>query len=160
MQNEWLKSLYECRRKWAPIFLKDTFFAARLLLTTIVYRFLLYLLYLHCFVFVGMSTSQRSESINNFFDGFVTAKTILSEFIVKYIVELESRFDAKNQADLKSMDTEAYLKTCSPFEKQAATIYTRERTEGEREQEGKWEQKGYLRRRAEAGSPKAPTPPE
>ncbi|MQM12484.1 hypothetical protein Taro_045405, partial [Colocasia esculenta] len=31
----------------------------------------------------------------------------------------------KNQADLKSLDTEAYLKTCSPFEKQAATIYTR-----------------------------------
>ncbi|MQM04426.1 hypothetical protein Taro_037229 [Colocasia esculenta] len=34
------------------------------------------------------------------------------------------------------------------------------RTEGEREQEGKWEQKGYLSRRAKAGSPKAPMPPE
>ncbi|MQL90613.1 hypothetical protein Taro_023210 [Colocasia esculenta] len=53
------------------------------------------------------------------------AKTTLSEFIVKYTVALDSRFDAENKADLKSMDTEAYLKTCSPFEKQAATIYTR-----------------------------------
>ncbi|MQL97955.1 hypothetical protein Taro_030656, partial [Colocasia esculenta] len=41
------------------------------------------------------------------------------------VVALDSRFDAENKADLKSMDTEAYLKTCSPFEKQTATIYTR-----------------------------------
>ncbi|MQL70347.1 hypothetical protein Taro_002649 [Colocasia esculenta] len=26
--NEWMKSLYESRLKWAPVFLKDTFFAA------------------------------------------------------------------------------------------------------------------------------------
>ncbi|MQM21168.1 hypothetical protein Taro_054202 [Colocasia esculenta] len=99
MQNDWLKTLYECRRKWALVFL-DKFFA-------------------------GMSTFQRIESTNYFFDGFVTAKTTLSEFILKYTVALESRFDAENQAYLKSLDTEAYLKTCSPFEKQAAIIYTR-----------------------------------
>ncbi|MQL96115.1 hypothetical protein Taro_028789 [Colocasia esculenta] len=100
LQNDWLKILYKCHRKWAPVCFKDTFFT-------------------------GMSTSQRSDSINHFFDGFVTGKTTLSEFILKYTVALESRFDAENQAELKSLDTEAYLKTCSPFEKQAATIYTR-----------------------------------
>ncbi|MQL72354.1 hypothetical protein Taro_004691, partial [Colocasia esculenta] len=39
--------------------------------------------------------------------------------------EILNMRSVENKEDLKSMDTEAYLKTCSPFEKQAATIYTR-----------------------------------
>ncbi|MQM08472.1 hypothetical protein Taro_041328 [Colocasia esculenta] len=39
--------------------------------------------------------------------------------------EILNMRSVENKADLKSMDTEAYLKNCSPFEKQAATIYTR-----------------------------------
>ncbi|MQL79158.1 hypothetical protein Taro_011595 [Colocasia esculenta] len=72
-----------------------------------------------------MSTSQRSESIHHFFDGFVTTKTTLSEFVTKYVMSIECRFEAENHANLKSLDTEAYLRTSSPFEKQAAGIYTR-----------------------------------
>ncbi|MQL77130.1 hypothetical protein Taro_009541 [Colocasia esculenta] len=49
---------------------------------------------------------------------FACTKTTLSELILKYIVALEIRFDAENQANLKSLDAEAYLKTCSLFEKQ------------------------------------------
>ncbi|MQM00791.1 hypothetical protein Taro_033538 [Colocasia esculenta] len=98
--NEWMKSLYDSRLKWAPIFLKDTFFA-------------------------GMSSSQRSESIHHFFDGFVQSKTTLGEFIDKYIVALGSRYDAENEADVKTMETAPFLRTSSPFEKQASSIYTR-----------------------------------
>ena len=48
----WLHGLYEERKCWVPAFLKDTFWA-------------------------GMSTTQRSESINAFFDGYVNSKTTL-----------------------------------------------------------------------------------
>ncbi|MQM07804.1 hypothetical protein Taro_040648 [Colocasia esculenta] len=77
------------------------------------------------YVMKRMSTSQHSESINHFFDEFVTAKTTLSGFVLKYEVEIERKFYAKRQDDLKSSDTEAYLKTSSPFEKVADALYTR-----------------------------------
>ncbi|KAG6693423.1 hypothetical protein I3842_09G000900 [Carya illinoinensis] len=51
-ENVWLSSLYADREQWVPVFLKDYFWA-------------------------GMSTTQRSESMNAFFDGYVHAKTNL-----------------------------------------------------------------------------------
>ncbi|KAH9740653.1 protein FAR1-RELATED SEQUENCE [Citrus sinensis] len=47
--NDWLNGLYEERYRWVPYYLNDCFWA-------------------------GMSTTQRSESMNAFFDGFVNAK--------------------------------------------------------------------------------------
>ncbi|MQM18352.1 hypothetical protein Taro_051337 [Colocasia esculenta] len=79
-----MKSLYESRLKWTPVFLKDTFFAE-------------------------MSSSQRNESIHHFFDGFVQSKITLEKFIDKYIVALDSRYDAKNEADVKTMETAPFL---------------------------------------------------
>ncbi|MQM06523.1 hypothetical protein Taro_039350 [Colocasia esculenta] len=73
----------------------------------------------------GMSSSQRSESIHHFFDGFVQSKTTLGEFIDKYSVALDSRYDAENEVDVKTMETAPFLRTSSPFEKQASSIYTR-----------------------------------
>ncbi|KAL6566440.1 hypothetical protein OROGR_002055 [Orobanche gracilis] len=49
-ENEWLTSLFDERRRWVPVYLKSTFWA-------------------------GMSTTQRSESMNSFFDGYVNSKT-------------------------------------------------------------------------------------
>ncbi|XP_040988969.1 protein FAR-RED IMPAIRED RESPONSE 1-like [Juglans microcarpa x Juglans regia] len=48
-ENAWLKSLYTEREHWVPVFLKECFWA-------------------------GMSTTQCSESMNAFFDGYVHAK--------------------------------------------------------------------------------------
>ncbi|KAF5455036.1 hypothetical protein F2P56_024655 [Juglans regia] len=53
-ENVWLSSLYTDREYWVPAFLKDYFWA-------------------------GMSTMQRSESMNAFFDSNVHAKTNLKE---------------------------------------------------------------------------------
>ncbi|XP_022873215.1 protein FAR-RED IMPAIRED RESPONSE 1-like [Olea europaea var. sylvestris] len=50
--NEWLLGLYENRSHWVPCYLRTTFWAM-------------------------MSTSQRSESMNAFFDGYVHLKTLL-----------------------------------------------------------------------------------
>ncbi|KAF8389052.1 hypothetical protein HHK36_025737 [Tetracentron sinense] len=68
--NEWLTTLYEVRRQWVPVFLKDTFFA-------------------------GMSTTQRSESMNSFFDGYVHAKTSLKEFVDQYDLALRDKYEKK-----------------------------------------------------------------
>ncbi|KAF5441779.1 hypothetical protein F2P56_037010 [Juglans regia] len=58
-ENAWLSSLYTEREYWVPAFLKDCFWA-------------------------GMSTTQRSESMNAFFDGYVHAKTNLKEFVDQF----------------------------------------------------------------------------
>ncbi|XP_071709139.1 protein FAR-RED IMPAIRED RESPONSE 1-like [Rutidosis leptorrhynchoides] len=47
--NRWLKGLFDERQRWVPCFVKDIFWA-------------------------GMSTTQRSESINSFFDKYVNKK--------------------------------------------------------------------------------------
>ncbi|XP_041001718.1 protein FAR1-RELATED SEQUENCE 5-like [Juglans microcarpa x Juglans regia] len=49
-ENVWLQSLYTEREHWVPAFLKEYFWT-------------------------GMNTTQRSESMNAFFDGYVHAKT-------------------------------------------------------------------------------------
>ncbi|XP_028126919.1 protein FAR-RED IMPAIRED RESPONSE 1-like [Camellia sinensis] len=50
----------ECEQhRWIPVFVKDVFWA-------------------------GMSTTQRSESMNAFFDGYVNSKTTLKQFVEQY----------------------------------------------------------------------------
>jgi hypothetical protein len=39
-----------------------------------------------------MNTTQRSESINSFFDSFVNASTTLQEFMSKFEKAVDSRF--------------------------------------------------------------------
>ncbi|KAJ3692024.1 hypothetical protein LUZ60_012374 [Juncus effusus] len=50
--NEWLKALYLERKRWVPVFVKDIFWA-------------------------GMSSIQRSESMNHFFDNYINSRTTL-----------------------------------------------------------------------------------
>ena len=64
--NQWLNDLYEERNCWVPCFVKTTFSA-------------------------GMSTTQCSESMNVFFDGYVNSKTILKQFVKKYEKAMESK---------------------------------------------------------------------
>ncbi|XP_028058285.1 protein FAR1-RELATED SEQUENCE 5-like [Camellia sinensis] len=51
--NEWLRVLYHERHRWIPAYVKDIFWA-------------------------GMSTTQRSESMNAFFDGYVNSSWMRS----------------------------------------------------------------------------------
>ncbi|KAK1351979.1 hypothetical protein POM88_053693 [Heracleum sosnowskyi] len=55
----WLENMHDQRKHWVRAYLQKTFFA-------------------------GMKSSQRSESINAFFDRFVHSSTPLSEFIDQY----------------------------------------------------------------------------
>ncbi|XP_022891675.1 protein FAR1-RELATED SEQUENCE 5-like [Olea europaea var. sylvestris] len=66
--NDWLSRLYKNRGRWVPFFLKTTFWAR-------------------------MSTIQRSESMNTFFDGYVHLKTSLKQFVEQYERALRNKVE-------------------------------------------------------------------
>ncbi|KAF5727099.1 FAR1-related sequence 5 [Tripterygium wilfordii] len=99
-EHEWLQAMYLDRRQWVPVYLRDTFFAE-------------------------MSITQRSDSMNSYFDGYVNASTNLNQFFKLYEKALESRNEKEVKADYDTMNTSPVLKTPSPMEKQASEFYTR-----------------------------------
>ncbi|KAL5820946.1 hypothetical protein ACOSQ3_022828 [Xanthoceras sorbifolium] len=99
-EHEWLQAIYADRRQWVPVYLRDAFFAE-------------------------MSITQRSDSINSYFDGYVNASTTLQLFVKQYERALESRYEKEVKADYDTINTAPVLKTPSPMEKQAAELYTR-----------------------------------
>ncbi|XP_018477030.2 protein FAR1-RELATED SEQUENCE 5 [Raphanus sativus] len=98
--HDWLQALYSDRRQWVPVYLRDTFFAE-------------------------MSSTQRSDSINSYFDGYINASTNLTQFFKLYEKALESRLEKEVKADYDTMNSPPVLKTPSPMEKQASELYTR-----------------------------------
>ncbi|XP_061355363.1 protein FAR1-RELATED SEQUENCE 5-like [Gastrolobium bilobum] len=98
--NEWLHGLYSIRSSWVPIFNRSIFFA-------------------------GMNTTQRSESINSFFDGFVTSGTTLKEFVEKYNQAVDTRYESSKKEDFESKHKERLLTFNMPLEEHAAKVYTR-----------------------------------
>ncbi|KAJ6806331.1 protein FAR1-RELATED SEQUENCE 5-like [Iris pallida] len=98
--HAWLKHLYEIRQSWIPIYCRSTFFA-------------------------GMNSTQRSECHNAFFNRFVTCKTNLREFVMKYDQALESVYVSERKEDYISIYKKRVLTTTSPILAHAASIYTR-----------------------------------
>ncbi|XP_059647343.1 protein FAR1-RELATED SEQUENCE 5 [Cornus florida] len=96
----WLQAIYSARRQWVPVYLRDTFFAE-------------------------MSITQRSDSMNSYFDGYVNASTNLNQFFKLYEKALESRNEKEVKADYDTMNISPALRTPSPMEKQASELYTR-----------------------------------
>ncbi|XP_072964600.1 protein FAR1-RELATED SEQUENCE 6-like [Typha angustifolia] len=76
-ENDWLKSLYEDRHKWVPVFVKDTFWA-------------------------GLSTTQHKESMSSYFEGYIFPKTSVKQFLCKYETALQCKYEKEIQADLDS----------------------------------------------------------
>lgn len=97
--HEWLSSLYECRFSWVPIFLKDTFWA-------------------------GMSGTQRNETITPFFDGYVDSKTTLKQFLVKYEMILQSKYEKEAQADFETFHKQRPPVSKFYMEEQLSKVYT------------------------------------
>ncbi|CAN0927004.1 PHOT2 [Linum grandiflorum] len=98
--DEWLESIYDDRMQWVPVYLRDTFFAE-------------------------MSITQRSDSMNLYFDGYINAQTTLQNFFKHYEKALQSRRENEERADYDTMNISPTLKTPSPMEKHAAELYTR-----------------------------------
>ncbi|XP_040994325.1 protein FAR1-RELATED SEQUENCE 1-like [Juglans microcarpa x Juglans regia] len=77
IDNAWLQGLYTERSFWVPVYLKGVFWA-------------------------GMSTTQRSESMNAFFDGYVHSGTTLKEFVDQFDNALKKKVEAETTADFQS----------------------------------------------------------
>ncbi|XP_058746145.1 protein FAR1-RELATED SEQUENCE 5-like [Vicia villosa] len=99
-ENEWLQRLFEIRESWIPVYNRKTFFA-------------------------GMNTTQRSESINSFFDSFVNSTTTLQEFVVKFEMAVNNRYEAEKREDFESKHKSRILSIKSKIEGHATSIYTR-----------------------------------
>lgn len=97
--NEWLAGLYDNRELWVPAYVKDTFWA-------------------------GMSSSQRSESVNAFFDGYVNARTTLKQFVEQYDNALRDKVEKENKSDCKSFQEAIPCITHYEFEGQFQVAYT------------------------------------
>ncbi|KAG6660517.1 protein FAR-RED IMPAIRED RESPONSE 1-like isoform X1 [Carya illinoinensis] len=97
--DEWIRSLYEDRKKWVPTYMGDTFLA-------------------------GMSTPQRSESMNSFFDKYIHKKITLKEFVKQYGIILQNRYEEEAIADFDTCHKQPALRSPSPWEKQLSTVYT------------------------------------
>ncbi|XP_028085338.1 protein FAR-RED IMPAIRED RESPONSE 1-like [Camellia sinensis] len=97
--NEWLGILYHERHRWIPAYIKDIFWA-------------------------GMSTTQRSESMNAFFDGYVNSNTTLKQFVEQYDNALRSKVENETKADFKSCNKLYDCLMVYRLEKQFRAAYT------------------------------------
>uniref|UniRef100_A0A803LEA0 Protein FAR1-RELATED SEQUENCE n=1 Tax=Chenopodium quinoa TaxID=63459 RepID=A0A803LEA0_CHEQI len=99
--HEWLRSLYEDRVRWAPVYLKDTFFA-------------------------GMSTARPADILHPFFEKYVHKQTPLKEFFDKYELALHKKHKEETLSDIESRSSSSLLKTRCSFEQQLSKVYTKE----------------------------------
>ncbi|KAF8406970.1 hypothetical protein HHK36_006091 [Tetracentron sinense] len=96
---EWLNIMWAQRQMWMPVFLKGTFFA-------------------------GMSTTQRSESMNSFFKDWVNKHTTLRDFVEKYDMALQKRRELEIRQDYKSSTEQPIRSSRSKMEKQLSNVFT------------------------------------
>lgn len=99
--NDWLQSLYEDRNHWAPVYLKDMYFA-------------------------GLAAAQPGESLNPFFERYVHKQTTLKEFLDKYELALQKKHKEETLADIESRNSNPASKTRCSFELQLSKTYTAE----------------------------------
>ncbi|CAA0813168.1 Protein FAR1-RELATED SEQUENCE 3 [Striga hermonthica] len=96
-KNDWLRSIFSKRKRWAPVYFRDSFFA----------------------------TLPGAGPDRSFFNGYVNSQTTLPMFFRQYERALESSFEREVEADFDTMCTTSLLRTPSPMEKQAADLYTK-----------------------------------
>ncbi|XP_018841252.2 protein FAR1-RELATED SEQUENCE 5-like [Juglans regia] len=99
-ENTWLQNLYSRWDMWVPAYLRSIFCA-------------------------GMSTTQRSESMNKFFKDYVRSSTLVSDFVHQYEKAIDARYFKEKEKDVRTKSTRAIMKTPFKIEEEAATIYTR-----------------------------------
>ncbi|XP_059315504.1 protein FAR-RED IMPAIRED RESPONSE 1-like [Lycium ferocissimum] len=95
-ESEWFSKLYSERQKWVPVYLNDHFWA-------------------------GMLPTQRSEGMHAYFDGFISHRSTLKQFVQQYELALRNR----NEKELNSEHKSRYTKTSceSMFSWEGKTYY-------------------------------------
>lgn len=96
-KNDWLQAVYNARKQWAPVYFRETFFAA----------------------------FSSNHGVSSFFDGYVNQQTTLPLFFKQYERALEQSFMKEIELDYDTICISPVLKTPSPMEQQAASLYTK-----------------------------------
>ncbi|XP_042969150.1 protein FAR-RED ELONGATED HYPOCOTYL 3-like [Carya illinoinensis] len=97
--SAWLESLYNDRHFWVPAYVRDTFWA-------------------------GMSTTQRSEGMNAFFDDYVHSRATLKQFVEQYDSFLRRKVENEEIANFNSFNTNIPCISRYHLEKQFQKAYT------------------------------------
>ncbi|KAI5439588.1 hypothetical protein KIW84_025106 [Lathyrus oleraceus] len=98
--NQWLNKIFSIREKWIPAYVRHNFCA-------------------------GMSTTQRSESMNKYFKDFLNSSTSLSQFMTQYEKALDARYNKEREKTFKTRNSKPLLRTLYPMEEETSKIYTR-----------------------------------
>ncbi|KAH7838581.1 hypothetical protein Vadar_028589 [Vaccinium darrowii] len=98
--NVWLQKLYEFREKWAQVFS-------------------------HAYFCAGMTTTQRSESINKFLKKYFGSTLVLREFVDQYDKAIACRREKEREAENKTQQTSPILVSRWSVECEAAEKYTK-----------------------------------
>ena len=98
-EHSWLVKMYRLRTHWVNAYLKDIFYAR-------------------------MTSSQRSDSINSFFDRFVNANIKLVEFVHQYKKTVAARHITESQEDFLCLNCVPNC-TSNPYEIQVSKFYIR-----------------------------------
>lgn len=72
-----------------------------------------------------MKSSQRSENMNSYFDGYVNSTTPLSQFVEQYDNVVSNRGDKEEDEDLMTMTTQPDVEELHPLEAHAGKVCTR-----------------------------------
>ncbi|KAI9107445.1 hypothetical protein K1719_021482 [Acacia pycnantha] len=99
--HEWLQALYGDRKRWVPVYVKETLLA-------------------------GMFPIQPSDKAPWFFEGYLSKQTPLKEFLVKYDQALQTKWQHEALADLDSRNSTFMHKPSCYFELQISKLYTNE----------------------------------
>ena len=73
-RNDWLNKLWSERRSWVPVYLKHLFWAI-------------------------MVSTQRSENMHSYFDGYIHSMSALNQFIEQYEIALSDKIEKEFQYD-------------------------------------------------------------
>ena len=72
----------------------------------------------------GMSSTQRSESMNSYFDGYINSKTTLKQFVEQYENALAKKVEIEKHEDAKSLQHYIPCITEDELETQFQSVYT------------------------------------
>ncbi|KGN52934.1 protein FAR1-RELATED SEQUENCE 6 [Cucumis sativus] len=110
--HKWLQELYEHRRQWVPVFMKDTFLA-------------------------GVLSIVSGDVVPFFFQEYLGEHTSLKQFFEQYDQAIQSHHQLEVLADEDSKNSSLMLESRCYFEAQLCKLYTNEILEKfEREVEG------------------------
>ena len=99
-ENSWLQGIYSLREKWAQVYARSHFCA-------------------------GVTTTQRSESINKMLKNYFGKNLILREFVTQYDKAMVSRRENERIAEAMTKQTNPNLISSWKVELEASKKYTR-----------------------------------